>query len=169
MITLPIEFEEKMRRLLGDEFDEYIKCYDAPRYYGLRVNTQKISVEDFLKICPFEVTPIPWIENGFYYDGEQISPAKHPYYYAGLYYLQEPSAMTPANRLPVEPGDKVLDVCAAPGGKATWCKAPQRRGSDCQRHQQFPCKGPFEELGSIRYWKYAGSKRRTGKVRKLFF
>lgn len=119
MITLPIEFEEKMRRLLGDEFDEYIKCYDAPRYYGLRVNTQKISVEDFLKICPFEVTPIPWIENGFYYDGEQISPAKHPYYYAGLYYLQEPSAMTPANRLPVEPGDKVLDVCAAPGGKAT--------------------------------------------------
>ena len=127
MITLPIEFEEKMRCLLGDEFDEYIKCYDAPRYYGLRVNTQKISVEDFLKICPFEVTPIPWIENGFYYDGEQISPAKHPYYYAGLYYLQEPSAMTPANRLPVEPGDKVLDVCAAPGGKATELGAKLQR------------------------------------------
>lgn len=127
MITLPIEFEEKMRCLLGDEFDEYIKCYDAPRYYGLRVNTQKISVKDFLKICPFEVTPIPWIENGFYYDGEQISPAKHPYYYAGLYYLQEPSAMTPANRLPVEPGDKVLDVCAAPGGKATELGAKLQR------------------------------------------
>ena len=45
--------------------------------------------------------------------------AKHPYYFAGLYYLQEPSAMTPANRLPIEPGDRVLDVCAAPGGKAT--------------------------------------------------
>ena len=72
-----------------------------------------------MKICPFEITPIPWIDNGFYYDGEKISPAKHPYYFAGLYYLQEPSAMTPANRLPVEPGDKVLDVCAAPGGKAT--------------------------------------------------
>lgn len=119
MINLPIVFEEKMRHLLGDEFEEYIRCYEEPRYYGLRVNTQKISVEEFQKICPFEITPIPWIENGFYYDGEQISPAKHPYYFAGLYYLQEPSAMTPANRLPVHPGERVLDVCAAPGGKAT--------------------------------------------------
>lgn len=119
MLNLPIEFEEKMKRLLGDEFDEYIKCYKEPRYYGLRVNTQKISVEEFVKLCPFEITPIPWIENGFYYDGETITPAKHPYYFAGLYYLQEPSAMTPANRLPIEPGERVLDVCAAPGGKAT--------------------------------------------------
>lgn len=118
-MNLPSTFEEKMRELLGEEFDEYIACYEEPRYYGLRVNTSKISVEDFQKICPFEITPIPWIENGFYYDGEKISPAKHPYYFAGLYYLQEPSAMTPANRLPAEPGDKVLDVCAAPGGKAT--------------------------------------------------
>lgn len=119
MLNLPIEFEEKMKSLLGDEFDAYITCYEEPRYYGLRVNTQKISVEEFVKICPFEITPIPWIENGFYYDGEKISPAKHPYYFAGLYYLQEPSAMTPANRLPINPGERVLDVCAAPGGKAT--------------------------------------------------
>lgn len=119
MLNLPVEFEEKMKRILGDEFDDYIKCYDEPRYYGLRVNTQKISVEDFVKICPFDITPIPWIDNGFYYNGEEISPAKHPYYFAGLYYLQEPSAMTPANRLPIEPGERVLDVCAAPGGKAT--------------------------------------------------
>ena len=108
-----------MQDILGDEYQEYVDCYEAPRYYGLRVNTKKISVEDFVRICPFEIRPIPWIENGFYYDGAQISPAKHPYYAAGLYYLQEPSAMTPANRLPVEPGDRVLDVCAAPGGKAT--------------------------------------------------
>ena len=118
-MQLPILFEEKMKKLLGDEFDSYIKCYDMPRYYGLRVNTKKISVDDFKKICPFDIEPIPWIENGFYYDGDKVQPAKHPYYFAGLYYLQEPSAMTPANRLPVEPGDKVLDVCAAPGGKAT--------------------------------------------------
>ena len=61
----------------------------------------------------------PAVDNGFYYDGEKISPAKHPYYFAGLYYLQEPSAMTPASRLPIEPDDRVLDLCAAPGGKAT--------------------------------------------------
>lgn len=118
-MKLPVAFEEKMKDLLGEEFQAYIDCYEEKRYYGLRVNTLKISVEDFRKICPFELEPIPWIENGFYYDGDNIQPAKHPYYAAGLYYLQEPSAMTPANRLPVHPGEKVLDVCAAPGGKAT--------------------------------------------------
>lgn len=118
-MNLPGAFEEKMKELLGEEFDEYIACYEEPRYYGLRVNTQKISVEEFQKICPFEIHPIPWISNGFYYDGDKVSPSRHPYYFAGLYYLQEPSAMTPADRLPIEPGDRVLDVCAAPGGKAT--------------------------------------------------
>ena len=118
-MNLPVAFTDKMKELLGSEYDEYIACYDETRLYGLRVNTKKISVEEFKKICPFEIKPIPWIENGFYYDGEKVQAAKHPYYFAGLYYLQEPSAMTPANRLPVEPGDKVLDVCAAPGGKAT--------------------------------------------------
>ncbi|MDO4474239.1 MAG: RsmB/NOP family class I SAM-dependent RNA methyltransferase [Eubacteriales bacterium] len=116
---LPEAFEYKMKTILGGEYDAYISCYDEPRYYGLRVNTKKITTEEFEKICPFEIKKIPWIENGYYYDGDKISPAKHPYYFAGLYYLQEPSAMTPANRLPVEPGDRVLDVCAAPGGKAT--------------------------------------------------
>lgn len=119
-MNLPITFEEKMKSLLGDtEYEAYLKCFDEPRHYGLRVNTQKISVEDFLKIAPWPLTPVPWISNGFYYDGSMYQPAKHPYYYAGLYYLQEPSAMTPADRLPIEPGDRVLDVCAAPGGKAT--------------------------------------------------
>ena len=57
-------------------------------------------------------------KNGYFYP-EGLSPAKHPFYYAGLYYLQEPSAMTPASLLPVSPGDFVLDLCAAPGGKST--------------------------------------------------
>lgn len=118
-MNLPESFEKKMKFLLGDRYHDYIACYDEPRYYGLRVNTNKITTEEFKKICPFKIRPIPWIENGFYYDGEKAAPAKHPYYFAGLYYLQEPSAMTPASRLPVSPGDKVLDVCAAPGGKAT--------------------------------------------------
>ena len=119
-MMLPAEFENKMKDLLGtDGYQEYLNCFDNPRHYGLRVNTAKISVEDFLKIAPWPLQPIPWISNGFYYDGEHCQPAKHPYYFAGLYYLQEPSAMTPANRLPITPGDKVLDVCAAPGGKAT--------------------------------------------------
>lgn len=117
---LPNLFQEQMRSLLGEEeFEQYLASYGQKRLYGLRVNTSKISVEEFLKISPFSLTPIPWISNGFYYDGTVEKPAKHPYYFAGLYYLQEPSAMTPANILPIEEGDAVLDLCAAPGGKST--------------------------------------------------
>ena len=71
-----------------------------------------------MKLSPFHLEPVPWCSNGFYYE-ESEQPAKHPYYYAGLYYIQEPSAMTPASVLPVKPGDRVLDICAAPGGKST--------------------------------------------------
>lgn len=117
-MKLPELFVNKMNEILGDEYDDYIKSYANQRMYGLRVNTNKISIEDFEKICPFEIERIPWISNGYYYNGKE-HPAKHPYYYAGLYYLQEPSAMTPASRLQVNPGDVVLDMCAAPGGKAT--------------------------------------------------
>ena len=118
-MNLPETFVNKMKRLLGSDYENYEKCFDLPRHYGLRVNTAKISVDEFLKIAPWPLRPVPWIENGFYYDGDVYQPARHPYYFAGLYYLQEPSAMTPANRLPIDPGDRVLDVCAAPGGKAT--------------------------------------------------
>lgn len=119
-MELPVQFKDRMIQLLGEEeFAQYEQSFYEERMYGLRVNTSKISTQEFEKIAPFEIKPIPWIENGFYYDGTKVSPAKHPYYHAGLYYLQEPSAMTPANLLPIEPGDCVLDLCAAPGGKAT--------------------------------------------------
>ena len=118
-MELPLEFKENMQTLLGEQYSDYIASMDEERLYGLRVNTSKISVDDFENISPFEIKKIPYIPNGFYYNGDDIQPAKHPYYFAGLYYLQDPSAMTPASRLPVEPGLKVLDLCAAPGGKST--------------------------------------------------
>lgn len=118
-MELPVAFCEEMKRILGDEYDEYLRSMQDKRKYGLRVNTAKISVKDFQRLAPFPITPIPYVDNGFYYDGETYQPAKHPYYFAGLYYLQDPSAMTPASRLPVKEGDVVLDLCAAPGGKAT--------------------------------------------------
>ncbi len=117
-MTLPKLFESRMRELLKEEYEEYISCFDQRHYSGLRVNTLKITPEEFEAICPYEIKRIPWIENGYYYDGK-AQPARHPYYYAGLYYIQEPSAMTPASLLPVNQGDKVLDLCAAPGGKST--------------------------------------------------
>ena len=118
-MKLPKDYIESMRQLLGEEeLQNYLDCFDAPRTYGLRVNTGKISVETFLKRTPFHLTPVPWVENGFYYDPEE-GVTKHPDYYAGLYYIQEPSAMVPASRLPIKEGDRVLDLCAAPGGKST--------------------------------------------------
>ena len=71
-MNLPKVFEEKMKDLLGSEYEAYTACYDEPRHYGLRVNTAKISVEDFLKIAPWPLEPVPWIHNGFYYDGDNI-------------------------------------------------------------------------------------------------
>jgi tRNA and rRNA cytosine-C5-methylases len=118
-MKLPVKFCEEMKRVLGDEYEAYLASMNEKRKCGLRVNTAKISVSEFERIAPFPLTRIPFVENGFYYDGDAVQPAKHPYYFAGLYYLQDPSAMTPASRLPVEEGDVVLDLCAAPGGKAT--------------------------------------------------
>ena len=116
--TLPLPFLERMKEMLGDDYNTFLQSYENPRTYGLRINTAKLSCQDFEKLSPFEIRPIPWISNGYFYD-EESRPARCAYYQAGLYYLQEPSAMTPASRLPVEPGDFVLDLCAAPGGKAT--------------------------------------------------
>ncbi|PZD95976.1 rRNA cytosine-C5-methyltransferase [Paenibacillus sambharensis] len=118
-IKLPEPFLEKMKRLLGTEYEEWLNTYNRRRLYGLRVNTLKIGVDGFLAVSPFEgLAPIPWCPEGFYYE-EEDRPGKHPYYHAGLYYIQEPSAMVPGELLGVEPGDRVLDLCAAPGGKST--------------------------------------------------
>ena len=104
--------------LLKDEYEAFIRSYQEPRHFGLRVNTLKCDPEWFRKNAPFTLTQVPWISQGCYYVKEN-TPARHPFYSAGLYYLQEPSAMTPADVLPVEKGDRVLDLCAAPGGKST--------------------------------------------------
>ena len=120
---LPEDFLLKMQKLLGEEYGQYLKSFKEEWKPGLRVNTWKIDPRDLAKLVPWDLEPVPWTDNGFYYDGslegEALRPSKHPAYYAGLYYLQEPSAMTPAAMLPVVPGDRVLDLCAAPGGKST--------------------------------------------------
>lgn len=116
-MRLPVEFLDKMKSLLGEiEYGQFLKSYDELRYYGLRVNTLKISVEDFLKISPFKLESIPWTKDGFYYN-EGENPGRHPYYNAGLYYIQEPSAMLPGEVIDARPGEYILDLCAAPGGK----------------------------------------------------
>ncbi len=107
-----------MKQMLDREFSDFLSSFSVKARSGLRVNTLKVSPEEFNKLCDWDLRQIPWIQNGFFYPEDAV-PSKHPWYYAGMYYLQEPSAMTPANLLPVEPGMKVLDLCAAPGGKST--------------------------------------------------
>ena len=122
MRKLPSEFQEKMIRLLGEaEFSRFREVMDLPMEHGLRVNSLKISAEEFKNLSLWELSMIPWCKTGFYLseDAAADPPSKNPYYYAGAYYLQEPSAMLPAAALPVKPGDRVLDLCAAPGGKST--------------------------------------------------
>lgn len=110
---LPSSFLERMKRLLGEEYDAFLASYDKPRNTGLRVNPRKGAVK-----LPFCEDRVPWEPNGYYLLPD-TRPGLHPYHDAGVYYLQEPSAMAPARLLDAKPGEVVLDLCAAPGGKAT--------------------------------------------------
>ena len=116
--VLPEEFIKRMKKLLKDDYPAFEASFAEPRTYGLRINTSRISPEEFESLVPFPVRKIPWIAGGYFY-GEESRPSRCPLYQAGLYYLQDPAAMTPGSRLPVRPGECVLDLCAAPGGKAS--------------------------------------------------
>ncbi len=115
---LPKEFEERMQKMLGEEYPAFEKSYEKEKFQALRVNTLKGSKEEFAEKSPFSLKQVSWEENGFYYSPSD-TPGKHPYHEAGVYYIQEPSAMAPVPFLEVKPGERVLDLCAAPGGKST--------------------------------------------------
>lgn len=121
-MKLPEAYEAEMRSLLKEEYDCYRESLDHPAVRSIRVNTRKISPEEFREISPFPLAPVPWCAEGFYVPAD-ASPGTHPFYYAGLYYIQEASAMLPAAVLPVSEHDAVLDLCAAPGGKSTFLSA----------------------------------------------
>lgn len=117
-MQLPKDFTERMERLLGGEYEAFLKSYDREQAQALRVNTLKLTAEEFQKISPVTLRQVPWVRDGFYY-GSQERPGKHPYHEAGLYYIQEPSAMAVGELAAAVPGERVLDLCAAPGGKTT--------------------------------------------------
>ncbi len=106
--------------MLGDEFDDYMQSLNAPPVKAYRVNTNKISIEDFEKINPFGNEKISYVENGYYLDYDKVG--NHPFHHAGLVYVQEPAAMAPAECIDITPDSYVLDMCAAPGGKSTQLK-----------------------------------------------
>lgn len=128
---LPEAFSERMRQMLGGEYEAFLKTFEEEPYQAMRLNVLKCNgagknaAEVYggqgggkVRTCFGSLSPVPWAENGYYY-GAEDRPGRHPCHEAGVYYIQEPSAMLPAELLQVRPGDRVLDLCAAPGGKST--------------------------------------------------
>ena len=111
---LPEEFLKRMENQLGEEFSDYLASLERPRAVALRFNPLKppVAHPDFVG------EPVPWEPLGYYYD-PQARPGLHPYHEAGVYYLQEASAMAPVTLLDPQPGERICDLCAAPGGKST--------------------------------------------------
>lgn len=122
MIQLPQDFMTRMQDMLGEAYPAFLRSYDEEKYQALRVNALKGTADDFLQRAPFfnclDAVAVPWEKHGYYYDSGE-APGRHPLHEAGVYYIQEPSAMAPAAYLEAKPGERVLDLCAAPGGKTT--------------------------------------------------
>lgn len=117
-MELPIKFLEKMQNILGDEYDAFIKTYEENRKAALRINTLKGNGEKLFSVLGEKLSPVPWTSDGYFYP-DTMQPGKNPLHEAGAYYIQEPSAMLPAELLKAQPGECILDLCAAPGGKTT--------------------------------------------------
>ena len=111
---LPEAFLQRVRQQLGDEYPAFLASLERPRAVALRFNPLKGDAPEL----PFVGDPIPWEPNGYYYDPDS-RPGLHPYHEAGVYYLQEASAMAPVMLLDPQPGEKICDLCSAPGGKTT--------------------------------------------------
>lgn len=111
---LPEAFLQRMEAQLGSEYPAFLESLERPRAVALRFNPMKGE----RPVLPFVGAPVPWEPEGFYYDPE-TRPGLHVYHEAGVYYLQEASAMAPVALLDPKPGERVCDLCAAPGGKTT--------------------------------------------------
>ena len=120
MTKLPQQFLDEMKNILKDEYDDFIKSYEEAKTTGLRVNTLKMTKDKLVDLGLFKLNQIPWSNEGFYYDETIDRPGKNPLHEAGAYYLQEPSAMSVVPKAEIKENDKVLDMCAAPGGKSTY-------------------------------------------------
>lgn len=117
-MQFPIQFEQRMQQLLGNEYPAFLEGYHQPIRRGLRVNTNKVDTDRFLALFPHKLTPSPFAPDSFYLDTEHKA-GSDPLHHAGAYYMQEPSATSAVAVLAPQPGEWVLDLCAAPGGKST--------------------------------------------------
>lgn len=119
MDRLPEEFLSGMESLLGEEYPAFLECYCQPAFRAVRLNPMKIQIERAEKLLPFLLSQAPFCKESCYIDPAAQGVGNHPLHHAGAYYVQEPSAAAAVTVLDPQPGDRVLDLCAAPGGKST--------------------------------------------------
>jgi len=118
MKDLPEKYLNRMKTLLGDEFKDFLKAYELPVCRGIRFNQRKARPETIRQLTDqWKLKPVSWCATGFYY--EDGRPGLSPYHDAGVFYIQEPSAMSVVEEAKIEESDLVLDLCAAPGGKSS--------------------------------------------------
>jgi 16S rRNA C967 or C1407 C5-methylase (RsmB/RsmF family)/NOL1/NOP2/fmu family ribosome biogenesis protein len=117
-LFLPESFRERMQGMLGEEYPAFLASYEEDKVQALRFRRLPVEGTAFFPVEDKGLIPVPWAENAYYYPGE-LQPGKYPYHMAGVYYIQEPSAMYPVTLLDPRPGERILDLCAAPGGKST--------------------------------------------------
>lgn len=120
-MDLPQDFIERIKIQLGESYHDFLAEYEKERTYGLRCNPLKTDMEQLRSVLlENRIVPekVPWADEGFYYPAD-THPGKLPFHEAGAYYIQEPSAMIAVQLLEPKPGEKILDLCAAPGGKST--------------------------------------------------
>ena len=119
MTVLPKNFQIRMKTLLQEEYDAFEEAMQKPAHRGIRRNPLKCSLETMTEKLPFALTPSPFSPDGFYIPNETERIGSLPLHHAGAFYVQEPSATSAVTVLNPSPGDHVLDLCAAPGGKST--------------------------------------------------
>lgn len=121
MIKLPEQYLLNMQKLLGNSYGEFLLSYENPPVKGLRFNIKKVRPETIEKLTSeWNLERVPWCPSGYYYP-DNLRPGLSPYHDAGIYYIQEPSAMCVAEYANIMENERVLDLCAAPGGKSTAC------------------------------------------------
>ena len=119
MTNLPVDFINEMKMILKDDYQSYESCFEKEAFRGISVNTLKITPEKLSRLLPFEIRKSPFYKYGYYIPLQEQGIGNLPLHHSGAFYVQEPSASSAVSLLNVKPGDRVLDLCAAPGGKSS--------------------------------------------------
>lgn len=170
---LPEKFMLRMKELLGEEFAEFDGALSRPAVRGVRRNRIKVTKESFEELFDRELTPIPYVDNG-YIPERQEGLGSLPEHHAGMFYSQDPGAMASAAALDIGEDFYVLDTCSAPGGKSSQIAERLGERGFLLSNEYVPKRakiivGNFERLGIRRAMVTSYDTAELGKMYKDFF